>query len=113
MAARPGIWHLSEVTRMLFSGSTGRVYDLSVMTFWIQMRFCKFHKLTCGNNSERDIAPCSFVEVDWHFRGKYCLLHQDESWSNSMRLHGNISQKAVIFILTTIRPWNLISELLF
>jgi hypothetical protein len=26
-----------------------------------------------------DIAPCSLVETDWHFRGAYCLHHQ--AWS--------------------------------
>jgi hypothetical protein len=50
-----------------------------------------------------DIAPCSLVGVDRHFRGTYCFHHQrDESptkrRSVSVRLHGAISQVTVIFI---------------
>jgi hypothetical protein len=59
-----------------------------------------------------DIAPCSLVEGDWRLRGACCLHHQGlhslPSWwrqytplkrcSTSMRLHGAVSQKAVIFM---------------
>jgi hypothetical protein len=46
-----------------------------------------------------DIGRCGLVEVDRRFRSVYCLLHQgDES-----RVHGTLSQKAVIFIAATVR----------
>jgi hypothetical protein len=67
---------------------------------------------------------CSLAEVDQHFiRGAHCLHLQvgddpssPSSWrqyaplkrqSTSMRLHGPISQLAVIFTFTTVRTWNL------
>jgi hypothetical protein len=43
-----------------------------------------------------DVAPCSFLEVDRSFGGVCCFHHQDDS-SVSTRLHGAMSQKAVIF----------------
>jgi hypothetical protein len=45
-------------------------------------------------------VPCSLVELDWHLKGAYCLHHRSDDGG---RLHGTISQKAVIFILTTMR----------
>jgi hypothetical protein len=27
------------------------------------------------------IVPCCFVEVDWRFRGAYCLHHQGDKYS--------------------------------
>jgi hypothetical protein len=27
-----------------------------------------------------DVAPCSHVEVDWRFRGAYCLHHYSSPW---------------------------------
>jgi hypothetical protein len=33
-----------------------------------------------------DIAPCSLVEVDQHFRGVYCLHHQGDNDGGSMHL---------------------------
>jgi hypothetical protein len=51
-----------------------------------------------------DTAPCSLIEVDRRFRYAYCLQPLGVSSqyvplkrrSTSMRLHGAISQKAVI-----------------
>jgi hypothetical protein len=72
-----------------------------------------------------DIASCS-LRLNWRFRGAYCLHNQgDESRVNSLawwwmryvplkhqstlsRLHGAISEKAVIFILADVRTWTLI-----
>jgi hypothetical protein len=49
-----------------------------------------------------DVAPCGLVELDWCFRGGYCLCHQGDAllkyWSTSTRLHGATSQKAAIFV---------------
>jgi hypothetical protein len=67
------------------------------------------------------MAPCDLVEVDWCFRGAYCLHHWAVSslpwwwrqytllkhWSTWTSLHGAISQKAVTFIPTAMRSWNL------
>jgi hypothetical protein len=39
----------------------------------------KFHVLAAVSMKFRvlwDVAPCSHVEVDRHFRGAYCLYHQ-------------------------------------
>jgi hypothetical protein len=60
-----------------------------------------------------DIAPCSLVEVDRRSRDAYCLHHEGDissiialtmetvstykSLLTSTRLHGALSQKAVIF----------------
>jgi hypothetical protein len=34
-----------------------------------------------------DVEPCSFVEIDWRFRGAYCLHHQGDEWTgNTSRL---------------------------
>jgi hypothetical protein len=42
----------------------------------------------------RDVAPCSHIEVDWHFRGAYCVHYQGTStW-----LHGGTSQKTLNFV---------------
>jgi hypothetical protein len=47
-----------------------------------------------------DITMRNLKEVDWCFRGAYCLHHQGDL----MRLHGAIFQKAVIFRLWPIPP---------
>jgi hypothetical protein len=51
-----------------------------------------------------DVAVCSQVEVDRHFRAAYCHHHQCrrqyaplKHWSTSARLYGATSQIAVIF----------------
>jgi hypothetical protein len=49
-----------------------------------------------------DIASCSLIEVDQSFRGAYCF-HQYAP----LKHNGAISQKAVIFILATVRTRNL------
>jgi hypothetical protein len=51
----------------------------------------------------RDIVPCSLVALPWWWR-QYARLKR---WSTSKRLYSAVSQKAVIFILTTARTWNL------
>jgi hypothetical protein len=41
----------------------------------------RFHVLTAANMKFRvfwGVAPCSHTEVDWRFRGVYCLHHQDD-----------------------------------
>jgi hypothetical protein len=50
-----------------------------------------------------DVAPCSLVEFYQCFKG-VCCLHQ-----TSTRLHGTTSQKTIIFILASMRTWNLIN----
>jgi hypothetical protein len=59
----------------------------------------------------RDIASCSLVEINRHFRGAYCLYHQGEPSCISTRKHGRTSQKTVIF--TAMRTWNLTRKHLF
>jgi hypothetical protein len=58
-----------------------------------------------------DVAPCSHVEVDWRFRGAYCLHHQGSThlWnrSTSTWLHGATSQKILNFIFAAVRTWTL------
>jgi hypothetical protein len=62
-----------------------------------------------------DIALCSLIEVDWHFRGVYCLHHQGDQWKqcaplkcrSTLRLHGAMAYKAVVFILAAMGTWNL------
>jgi hypothetical protein len=65
----------------------------------------RFHVLTVASvkmTAFWDIAPCSLVDVDRRFRGAYCLHHQSNPHrplkrrSTPTRLHGAISQKAVI-----------------
>jgi hypothetical protein len=45
------------------------------------------------------ITSSCLVEVDWHFRGSYCLHHQ----SDALRLPGTSSWKAIIFTFATMR----------
>jgi hypothetical protein len=63
------------------------------------------------------VAPCSLVEVYWHFRGACCLYHCSLLWwwrqqaplkwqQTSTRLHSATAQKEAIFILTAVRTWN-------
>jgi hypothetical protein len=63
--------------------------------------YVRFQVLTTESMKLRafwDIAPCSLVGVDRRFRGAYCLHHQgDESSPTPLRLHGAISQKALVF----------------
>jgi hypothetical protein len=77
-----------------------------------------------------DVMLCSLVEVNWCFKGKYCLHLQGktvsqtnrqvassnsrwrqyllpEHWWRSTRLHGVTSQKIVLFIGTIVRTSNL------
>jgi hypothetical protein len=67
------------------------IFDLKMTAFW-------------------DRGPCSVVEVDRRFRDAYCLYHQGDEGDNmnkrrptSTKLHGAIAQKAVTFILVTVR----------
>jgi hypothetical protein len=74
----------------------------------------RFQVLTVASIKMRafwDIAQYSLVEVDWCFRGVYCLHHQGDEWvfwwwreyvpdqyrSTSRRLHSVMVQKALIF----------------
>jgi hypothetical protein len=75
----------------------------------------RFQVLTAANMKMRafwGIAPCSLVVVDRCIRGAYCL-HQHRQFAHSKRrstttrLHGAISQKALIFI-----PWPLSTKFL-
>jgi hypothetical protein len=53
-----------------------------------------------------DIALCSLVEVDRRFRGGYFIMSDNvplKRRSASTRLHGAVSQKAVIFVLAAVR----------
>jgi hypothetical protein len=66
-----------------------------------------------------NMAPCDLVEVDWCFRGAYCLHLRGVSsfpwwwrqytllkhWCAWTSLHGAVSQEAVTFIPTTMRAW--------
>jgi hypothetical protein len=64
-------------------------------------------------------VPFSLIEVEQHFRSAYYLQHQGnrlmfprqytplKHQPTSLRLHSAISQKAVIFILATVRTPNL------
>jgi hypothetical protein len=57
-----------------------------------------------------DILSCSFVEVHGRFRGaNYFIMAMSEAvpTSETSKLHGAISEKAVIFILAVIRNRNL------
>jgi hypothetical protein len=64
-----------------------------------------------------DVAPCSHVEVDRRFRGKYCLHHYLSPWwwrqyaplkrRSAPTLHGATSQKTLNFIFSAVRTWNL------
>jgi hypothetical protein len=54
-----------------------------------------------------DTAPCSLAETDWRFKDAYCSKHFWNVRSISTGLNGAVSQKAVIFIVTTVRTWNL------
>jgi hypothetical protein len=66
-----------------------------------------------------DIVPCS-LRVDWRFRGLYCLHRQGDEYllpwwwrqyallnhQSTPRLHSSVYQKAIIFVLATMRTWN-------
>jgi hypothetical protein len=53
-----------------------------------------------------DVAPCSHVEVDWHYRGAYCLHHQGNDslkyWSTSTRLQDATSHKTKLYISVSL-----------
>jgi hypothetical protein len=60
-----------------------------------------------------DVLLRNVVEVYGRFRGAYCLCHQNNKqaplkcqWT-STRLHCTIAHRTVIFILATVRTWNL------
>jgi hypothetical protein len=72
-----------------------------------------------------DVAPCSHVEIDQHFRDVHYLHHQGDHRSDdgrqyvplkhqstSMWLHGSTSQKTLNFILAAMRTWNLTTKFL-
>jgi hypothetical protein len=50
------------------------------------------------------IVLCSLIELDWHFGGTHCVHHQrmrqyapQKHQSTSVRLHGALFKKAIIF----------------
>jgi hypothetical protein len=68
----------------------------------------RFHVLTVTSMKMTafwDVALCSLIKVHQCFKGAYYFHHQDDSGSStplkhrstSTRIHGAISQKAVIF----------------
>jgi hypothetical protein len=34
-----------------------------------------------------DVAPCSLVDIDRHFRGAYCLYHQGDALPEDSHFH--------------------------
>jgi hypothetical protein len=75
--------------------------------------FARFQVLMAASMKTKafwNVAARSLVEFDGHVRGAYCVHYQDSEalmtdalstskTSVSLRLHGTISQKTVIFIL--------------
>jgi hypothetical protein len=57
------------------------------------------------DESFSDVAPCSLVEDDRHFRGAYCPHHQgDEVFTSEMSVYfkettGTTSQKAAMLMI--------------
>jgi hypothetical protein len=80
----------------------------------------RFQVLTAASTKIRafwDIASCNLVRVDRRFRYTYCLHHQGDLFitlmigqyrhrSNPTRLHGAISQKALIFKIEVHSNWD-------
>jgi hypothetical protein len=57
-----------------------------------------------------DTVPCSLVEMDRRFRGAYYLHYLPDNGGSThlrnvglLQLHGAVSQKAAIFMLTAVR----------
>jgi hypothetical protein len=67
-----------------------------------------------------DVAPCN-LGVDRRLRGVYCLHHQGNRPTqyaplkrrSTPRLHGAITQEALIFILDAVTTWNLTRNSIF
>jgi hypothetical protein len=63
-----------------------------------------------------DIAPSSFVEVDWRFRDPYCFHRPDDGGSthtwNACKLL-RFYTTSIILILAAVRTWNLAYNALF
>jgi hypothetical protein len=55
-----------------------------------------------------DTVPCSLVKGDWRFRGLPWWWNQyaPPKHQSTSTLHGATPQKDVIFILATVRTWN-------
>jgi hypothetical protein len=86
------ITKLTDISNTSLSGTN---ISTTIQCIWVYQS-----KLSRKMTDFWDIAPCSLVEVDQCFRGVYCIIrlrHQSTS-----RLHGTISQKAIIFIRTAV-----------
>jgi hypothetical protein len=102
------------------------VSDIYKKSLWVLIFVRTLYRSIITQNSPAlnmtafwDIAPCGLVKVDRRFRDAYCLYLQGSlPWlwgqyaplnrrSTSTRLYGAIPQKALIFILATVRTWNL------
>jgi hypothetical protein len=72
------------------------------VTLYLLRTLVRFQVLTAASVKLTvlwDMAPSSLIEADRRFRSAYCLHHQHRF--TCKRLHGDISQKAVVFILAT------------
>jgi hypothetical protein len=72
------------------------------VTLYLLRTLVRFQVLTAASVKLTvfwDMAPCSLIEADRRFRSAYCLHHQHRF--TCKRLHGDISQKAAVFILAT------------
>jgi hypothetical protein len=62
-----------------------------------------------------DREMCILIEVDHRFRGVYCLHHCGTDGGGSrhlrnislLRCHSTVSQKAIIFVFSAVKTWNL------
>jgi hypothetical protein len=77
--------------------------------------FVRLQVLTAASMKLRvfwDVAPCSLIEVDWRFRGAYCLHHQGDKQALSETIAGYIAvdgpspiQPAVLSRTAYSSPW--------
>jgi hypothetical protein len=82
-------------------------FQTNVRMFYVLV---KFQVLTAANMNITvflNISSCSLVEIYRRFRGAFCFHHQDDEsplkhCSISIRLHGAVSQKTVIFVYVFI-----------
>jgi hypothetical protein len=59
----------------------------------------------------KDVALCSFVEINWRFRRACCLRYAPlKHQSIHTTLHDTISQKAVVFLPVSFMTWILTKE---
>jgi hypothetical protein len=63
----------------------------------------------------RNVAPCTLVEIDWRFRGSYCLRRQrilklKQVLSVFTRLYGVTSQETFNFISDAVRSGRVVTK---